>query len=584
MTLPALRSSVTACTLVAGLIFGALAANAASPPPVEGQGGAVASDERLATNVGLDILRAGGNAVDAAVATALAMAVVSPEAGNLGGGGFAVVRLPDSSENGAASGETLITLDFRETAPSAATDNMFLDAEGKPVDERSRVGGLAVGTPGTPHGLHALHERYGTLPWAAVVEPARRFAGQGFPISRRLAAALENKRELLSRFPETASMWLPDGQALAAGTIVRQPALAATLSAYAQRGPAAIVEGPIADAIEEVTRRYGGVLKASDLAGYQPAWRPPVRFTMFGWQVASMDLPSSGGIVLGSSFYMLERLPWAAQPRFGSGRAHYLAEVWKRAYADRLLLGDPEHAQADAMKLLAPPWIAERARTVSGGAARSSWISPWPTAGLDRSTQESDETTHISVIDAQGGAVALTTTLNGTFGSGLWVPEAGFFLNNEMDDFTAAPDSPNLYGLVQGEANAVRPGRRMLSSMTPTIAWRNGDLLAVGGRGGSRIPTAVHQVLLSLWVDGDGLQQAIDRPRLHHQWLPDALRYEPDALSPETRLSLQVRGHTLEPIAGVAQVHAVRLRDGRFESAADPRGGGGAAGVVEPLH
>jgi gamma-glutamyltranspeptidase / glutathione hydrolase len=541
-----------------------------SPAPL-GTGGAVSSGDPLATGAGLEILRAGGNAVDAAVATALALAVVYPEAGNLGGGGFAVVK----------RGDGVTTLDFRETAPAAAHRTMYLDAEGQPVENASLVGPLSSGVPGSPAGLHELHRKHGRLPWPRVVAPAVRLAAEGFRVDRHLHELLgkNETRKILGRFPETTRVWYPGGEPVAIGTVLRLPELAATLSGYAERGPEAITTGPVAAAVEAASRRNGGILTAADLAAYRPVWREPVTFQAFGWTVASMDLPSSGGIILGQTLGMLERLGWRERPRFGAERFHLLAEAFRRAYADRFLLGDPSTTRARAADLLASGWLGRRAREIRHHRATpSSKLRPWP----GHEAAGSGETTHLSTVDRDGTLVALTTTLNGLFGSGLYVPEAGFFLNNEMDDFATAPGRPNLFGLIQGEANAVAPGKRMLSSMTPTIAWKGAEAIALGGRGGSRIPTNTAQVLLNAIVDGDPLQTAVDRPRLHHQWLPDRLDAEADTFSPETRAALERLRHRIEVNDATAKIHAVRLRaDGRVEAASDPRSTG-AGGVVEP--
>jgi gamma-glutamyltranspeptidase/glutathione hydrolase len=561
----------SAMLLVAlGLITLQGATHAASFPAAQGRGGAVAAGEGAATQAGIEILRAGGNAVDAAVATALALAVVQPDAGNLGGGGFAVVKV----------GKELASIDFRETAPRAARRDMYLDSEGRPDNDASREGPLAAGAPGTPTGLHALHQRFGRLPWRDVVEPAHRLAVDGFVVSRRLQLSIAGERERLERFPETAAVWLPGGEPPQAGSRLRLPALAATLESYAEHGPTALTSGPAAEAIERVSKKYGGVLRVPDVEGYRPAWRQPLTFEALGWRFASMDLPASGGIILAQALSLLESLDWRSYPRFGATRAHLLAEVLRRSFADRYLLGDPATTQADSRTLLDPDWLELRRSTIRTGRATPSAEvvrSPQPTPG------ESSDTTHLSVADADGNLVALTITLNDAYGCALLVPELGYFLNNQMDDFATAPGHPNMYGLVQGEANAVGPGKRMLSSMAPTIALRGSQTLVLGARGGGRIPTAVLQVLLNLLVDGDPLQAAVDRPRLHHQWLPDLLRSEPDALSPETREMLEKWGHEIEVWDRTAKVHAVRrLADGRFEAAADPRGPG-VAGVVDPL-
>jgi gamma-glutamyltranspeptidase/glutathione hydrolase len=530
----------------------------------------VASAEPASTEVGLEILRAGGNAVDAAVATALALAVVHPQAGNLGGGGFAVVRMEGQ----------LTSLDFREIAPAAATREMYLDAEGRPVKDASIIGPLAAGVPGSPVGLYELHQRLGSLAWARVLRPAQLLASDGFLVTSRLHDSLAEEQESLERFPETAKVWLPEGRPPAVGSRMRLPALAATLEAYAEEGPRALTSGPIAEAIERASEAHGGLLRVSDLQSYEAVWRRPLEFSAFGWEMAAMDLPASGGIIVAQTLGLLESLGWSEKPRFGADRAHLLAEVWRRSYADRFLMGDPRSSEADSQGLLAPEWLAFRRSTIQlDKASLSADVARLP----DSPPAESPDTTHVAVADAAGNLVTLTTTLNGIFGCRLLVPEAGFLLNNEMDDFAAAPGRPNMFGLVQGEANAVRPGHRMLSSMTPTLAWRGEEAVALGGRGGSRIPTAVAQVLLHLLVDGDPLQTAVDRPRLHHQWLPDILRAEADALSPETVQELSSRGHEVEIWTRDAKVNVVRyLEDGTFEAAADPRGPG-SADVVAPI-
>ncbi|HTG32406.1 MAG TPA: gamma-glutamyltransferase [Thermoanaerobaculia bacterium] len=548
----------------------------ASVPAPAGTGGAVAAADPLAVEAGLEILRAGGNAVDAAVATALALAVVYPEAGNLGGGGFAVVRM----------GGDLATLDFREIGPARARKDMYLDAQGKPVENASIVGPLSAGVPGSPAGYHELHRRFGRLPWTRVVAPARRLASEGFRVSRYLHELLgkEETRKLFQRFPESARVWLPNGEPPAVGSVLRLPDLAATLGRYAGQGPRGITTGPVAAAVEKASNAYGGVLTAADLAAYRPEWRQPLTLEAFDWKLAAMPLPSSGGVILGQTFGILERLGWAGLPRFGADRDHLLIEALRQSFADRFLLGDPATTQATEAQLLAPDWIARRAARIDPRhATPSAQVKPWPGAEAGtRAPAGGTETTHLSVVDRDGNLVALTTTLNNLFGSGLWVPGAGFFLNDEMDDFATAPGRPNLFGLIQGEANAVAPGKRMLSSMTPVILWKGKEAYALGGRGGSRIPTNVIEVLLNLLVDGDPLQTALDRPRLHHQWLPDRLEAEPDALSPETRADLERRGHTILIESYTAKIHAVHLLpDGRMEAASDPRGSG-VGGVVIP--
>ncbi len=559
---------ILSCLLVFWAIW---PVRAASPPPLTGTGGAVVSDEPLATEVGLEVLRRGGNAVDAAVATALALAVTYPEAGNLGGGGFAVVKW----------GAEVAALDFREVAPAGASERMYLDEKGEPIPDASLIGPLAAGVPGSPAGLAELHRRFGSLPWREVVEPARRLASEGFPVRRHLTDQIERARALLTRFPETAALWLPGGVPPAPGSILRQPELGATLARWAETGrPDALAEA--ARRVEELSRGRGGLLTAGEMLAYQPLWREPLRFTAFGWQVAAMPLPSSGGVILAQTARLLEGFGWRAAPRFGADRAHALAEALRRAFAARYRLGDPATSELTPAELLAPASLEALAASFSREQATSSESLRPAVAALG----ESDDTTHLAVIDGQGRVVSLTTTLNALFGCGLYVPGFGF-LNNEMDDFATAPGRPNLFGLVQGEANAVRPGKRMLSSMSPTIAWRSTgegqgeEALAVGGRGGSRIASHVVQVMLNVLADGDSIQAALDRPRLHHQWLPDQLEAEADALSPETRAELERRGHRITIATLTARVHAlVRRPDGTVEAAVEPRGTGRAGVVV----
>jgi gamma-glutamyltranspeptidase/glutathione hydrolase len=546
---------LTAVTLVVGL----LAVAAAAAP---GRG-AVSSAAPAATEAGIAVLEAGGNAADAAVATALALAVVHPAAGNLGGGGFAVARF----------GGQVMALDFRETAPAAATADMFLGADGKALPEASIVGGLAAGVPGSPAGLFELHRRLGKLPWPDVVGPAARLAREGFVVTPRLNRSITGERDLLARFPETAAVWLPGGQAPATESVVKLPRLAETLSAYAARGPEALTTGAAATAIVAASRTHGGILTVEDLASYRPVWREPIVFGAFGWQVASMPLPSSGGIILAQTLGILERVGWAKLKAGSADRVHLLAETWRRAFADRVLLGDPATTLVSQAQLLDPAWLARRASEIDRSRATpSAKVKAWVEVAGGRG-----DTTHLSVVDGEGNAVSLTTTLNGSYGCGVLVTELGILLNNEMDDFATAPGQPNLYGLIQGAANAVGPGKRMLSSMTPTVAWRGSDVLVLGSPGGSRIPTATAQVFLNVVVDGDSLQGAVASPRAHHQWLPDELRYEAGALERPMRFDLARRGHTLRSVETVGEVSAVRFDpNDTFAAAADPRGPGAA--------
>ncbi|MGE0640219.1 MAG: gamma-glutamyltransferase [Thermoanaerobaculia bacterium] len=549
------------------LLTALLAVTLVTAPPLAGAAApaqvAVVSGEADATDVGIAVLEQGGNAVDAAVATALALAVVHPEAGNLGGGGFAVVRI---------DGE-FAALDFREVAPAAASATMFVDAAGVPVKEASVLGPLAAGVPGSPAGLFELHRRFGRLAWRQVVAPAVRLARDGFLISERTAKAIAEERDGLARFPETAAVWLPGGRPLGAGERLRLPDLARTLDGYAERGPTAITTGAVAAAIETVSLRHQGVLRAADLAAYRPVWREPLRFRRFIWDFVTMPLPSTGGAILGEVLGMLERREWESLPAGGVQRTHLLVEAFRRAFADRFDLGDPATSPRTAEELLDAARLDRLAAGIDPARATPSeaiLAAPPATAA------EGDHTTHLSVIDGDGNLVALTTTVNDLFGCKLWVPGAGFFLNDEMDDFTTVPGRPNGFGLIQGEANRVAPGRRMLSSMSPTLALRReaaGEAaIVLGGRGGSRIPTAVTQVLLAL-LDGDGVRAAVTRPRLHHQWLADQLELESGFLPAAASADLAARGHRIVPYTRLVRVNvARRLADGTVEAAGDPRG------------
>jgi len=544
-----------------------LVAALALAAPAAGRQAGVATSDAAATDAAFELLEAGGNAVDAAVGAALALAVAFPEAGNLGGGGFAVVRM----------GDEVAALDFREVAPAAASAGMYLDESGAPRPGASTHGPLAAGVPGSPAGYHELHRRFGRLPWRRVVEPAIRLARDGFVVSWETARSFAEERDQLASFAETAATWLPDGRPIGAGERVRLPTLALVLEAYAEEGPDAIVRGAVAEAIAAASRRHGGVLTARDLAAYRPTWREPLRFERFGWSFAAMPLPSSGGQIVAETLGLLERRGAFELPRDGADRTQLLIEALRQAFADRFELGDPAGDSRALDSLLAAERLDALARALPLDRARDSRslrdAEPPP---------EPSETTNLSVLDAEGNMVALTTTLNHLFGCTLWVPEAGFFLNNEMDDFTTAPGRPNLFGLVQGPSNRIHPGRRPLSSMSPTVAWRDEERVVLGGRGGSRIPTSVVQVLLNLFA-GDSAVAATARPRIHHQWLPDSVYYEVGALPEATIEVLRRRGHEMITRAAGAEINVVRRgADGRVEAGGDPRAFEVARVAVQP--
>jgi gamma-glutamyltranspeptidase/glutathione hydrolase len=517
--------------------------------------------------VGAAVLERGGNAVDAAVAVGLALAVVLPEAGNLGGGGFLVHRAADG---------TARALDFRERAPLAADRDMYLDEHGEPTD-RSVTGHLAVGVPGSVAGLFAMHQELGSLPWPALVEPAIGLA-EGHVVDeirhRQLAAAAER----LARFPASAAQFLPGGAPPPAGSRWAQPELAATLRAIRDRGAAGFYEGAVAERLVGEMERGGGLITHHDLAEYRPVWRDPVVADYRGHTVLSMPPPSSGGVILALILNVLERDRPSA---FGSAElVHLEAESMRRAFIERnRSLGDPDFVDLPLERLLSDEFAAELFAQID---RRHATVTP----PFLPSPQESTETTHYSIVDEAGNAAAVTTTLNSGFGSAVTVAGAGFLLNNEMDDFATAPGRPNQFGLVEGESNAIAPGKRMLSSMAPTIVIDpDGRLLAVVGTpGGPTIITTVVQVISNLLDHEMSARAAVESPRIHHQALPDRLFYEPGGLSPGALRELRELGHRLEERAGWSGDVALVVRSpGGFMAVADPRRGGGVAAAGERL-
>ena len=527
----------------------------------------VTSEAAAATKVGQEILAGGGNAVDAAVGVAFALAVVHPSAGNLGGGGFAVVR---------TGPKQAVAIDFRETAPAAATETMYLDKKtGKPTDA-SLVGHLAAGTPGSVAGLWALHQKHGKKPWKDVVTPAVKLARDGFAIDAVLAKSIEARADLLAKYPGSLAIWLPNRVAHAAGATVKIPELATTLQRIADKGADGFYKGETAAAIVAEMKRGGGIMTAKDLADYKPVWRDPLRFEYRGHSIVSMPPPSSGGIVLAMTAGMLKDTDLAKLAWHGTDHVHRLAEVWKRAFAARNeLLGDPAYVkEMPVQKLLSPEYLAKLAKSITERATPSKDVA---------SLLEGDHTTHLSVVDKTGMAVAMTTTLNTSFGSGVTVAGAGFLLNNEMDDFTAKPGSPNTFGLVQGVANKIEPGKRMLSSMSPTIVEdAKGELRIVAGAGGGpRIITAVWQTISNIIDYNLAVDAAVANPRVHHQHLPDKIRIEAEAIDELAATALTERGHDVDWSFSPREFGAItaiaRTKDG-WEGTSDRRGGGAAMG------
>ncbi len=530
--------------------------------PVQAAHGMVASQEARATRIGVDILKRGGNAVDAAVAVGFALAVTLPQAGNLGGGGFMLVHLADRHET--------VAIDYRETAPQAATADMFLAPGGEPDRAASRRSGKAVGVPGTVRGLAEAHRLYGSgkLSLAELIAPAEALARAGIPVTGGLADSLPRSAGLLGRWPSTRRIFFRGDVPLPRGDSLVQADLADTLRAVAEGGPDAFYAGPIAGRIAAAVRAAGGPMTEADLAAYRPVVRQPVRGTYRGYEVVSMPPPSSGGVHLIEILNILEGFDLAAMGAGSAAAIHTLAEAMKPAYADRATwLGDPDRVRVPVQGLTAKSYAARLRRAIDPERARPADS----IAAGDPLPPEPDQTTHFSVVDAAGNAVANTYTLNFSYGIGLVAEGTGVLLNNEMDDFSAKAGTPNAYGLVGGDANAVAPGARPLSSMTPTFLFRDGQLyLVTGSPGGSRIITTVLDVIVNLIDFRMNLAEAVDAPRIHHQWKPDVLRVE-QGLSPDTLALLRGRGHDVRVGSSSGSANSILRSGGLLSGAADPR-------------
>jgi gamma-glutamyltranspeptidase / glutathione hydrolase len=542
----------------------------AEPPRVAlGTQGAVATQQALATDVGLAVLQAGGNAVDAAVAVGFALAVTHPAAGNLGGGGFMVVRT--------GAGE-LAALDFREAAPSEARPDMYLDAKANPTVDSLR-GPKAAGIPGSVAGLVAAHQRFGKAAWRELVLPAARLAREGFeldPVEAEEIAEVVPKMRAAG-FTATAKLYTrADGTTLRAGERLVQGELGATLEAIAEQGPRVFYEGPMAETMAGEVRKAGGIWRAEDLARYQAKWRDPLVLSYRGYQVVTMPPPSSGGVVLGELLAASEILGMERKPWRGADEIHLFAEAARRAYADRNeLLGDPDFVHNPVTELLNRAYVARRVSDIEPDKATPSSA---VRAGLEP-PKESPNTTHYSVVDSQGTAVATTTTLNSSFGSLYAVPGLGVLLNDEMDDFSVKPGSPNAYGLVQGRTNRIEPGKRMLSSMTPTILVHEGDVRAVlGTPGGPTISTTVAQLVRAVVDYGRPLDEAVPAFRAHHQWLPDEIVAE-STMPPDVQAELTRRGHAVRRRVQMGHANCIETDPAThgFRAVADTTRGGGKA-------
>ncbi|HEY7195216.1 MAG TPA: gamma-glutamyltransferase [Gemmatimonadales bacterium] len=522
----------------------------------------VVSAHPLATQAGVEILKQGGNAIDAAVAVGFALEVVLPDAGNIGGGGFIVHR---------TAGGEVSALDYRETAPAAATHDMYLDAGGNPTD-KSEIGHLAAGVPGSVAGMYEAWKKYGSLPWASLLAPAIRLA-QGHVIDTARYRDIRSDRELLARFPASRAQFLVNDSAPPAGTMWRQPDLVRTLQLISDSGPDVFYKGQIADMIVAEMQRGHGLITKDDLRGYRAKWRTPIKVSYRGHTIYSMPPSSSGGVTMGEILNILEG--YDTLPAFGTpAYVHLVTEAMRRAFIDRnRWLGDPDFVDMPLDRLLSKSYAATLRAQIDPKHATPT--PPQPTAG------EAMHTTHYSIVDSMGNAASVTTTLNGGFGSGVTVTGAGFLLNNEMDDFTTAPGKPNMYGLVQGEANAVAGGKRMLSAMTPSIVLDTaGNLqMVIGTPGGPTIITSVTQVILNVLDQKMSLPDAVAAPRIHHQALPDETYYERGGLTDATVRALEAMGHKMVQRRGTSGIIAAIGRTaGGWVGVADPRYGGGALG------
>jgi gamma-glutamyltranspeptidase/glutathione hydrolase len=548
-------------------------ANAASRPPVRGKHGMVSSVSEIASQAGVDVLKRGGNAVDAAVAVGLALAVVWPSAGNLGGGGFMVIR----QANGKAT-----AIDYREMAPAAAHRNVYLDEKGEYIKESSTYGHAAAGVPGTVAGLAYALEKYGTMKWADVAEPARKLAAGGFPVWYQLERSLKSASQGLSRYPETKRIFLRDGKPYETGEIFRQPELAGVFERMIKHGPREFYEGKTAQLIEAAMRRAAGDGKpwmtVEDLKNYKAVEREPLRASYRGHEIITMPPPSSGGIAMIEMLNILERYDLKSMGAGSSQAIHLMVEAMRRAFADRAqFLGDPDFVKVPVAGLISRKYADTLAATIDPERASTSE----QIRNGDPAPYESEETTHFTVVDKDGNVASNTYTINDSYGNKITVEGAGFLLNNEMDDFAPKPGSPNAYGLIQGEANAVAARKRPLSSMTPTIVLKDGKLwFATGSPGGPTIINTVTQVIINIIDHGMNIQQAIDWPRVHHQWMPDVIAHEPYGLSPDVIKRLQSMGHKFGNARYMGDAEGIMIEDktGVRLGGSDPRLDGKSVG------
>jgi len=537
--------------------------------PVVAQNGMVASQEAVATRVGLSILEKGGNAVDAAIATGFALAVTLPRAGNLGGGGFMMIHMADKG--------TTEALDYREKAPSGAHRDMFLDEEGNADSTKSRFSGLAIGVPGTVAGFAEAFERHGSgaVTWADLVAPAIILAEEGIVVTPDLSASLISRITRLSRDPAAAEIFYKNGTIpYFTGDLLKQTDLAATLRTIAENGPAGFYTGEVAEKIAAKVQAAGGSMTTEDLASYRAVWREPVRGTYRGYEIASMPPPSSGGTHIVQMLNMLEAYDLQATGFNSAATLHVMAEAMRRAYADRSeYLGDPDFVEVPVKGLTDKNYAASLLESISLDAATpSTEIGPNNPLPF-----ESNETTHYSVMDKDGNAISNTYTLNFSYGVGMVADGTGVLLNNELDDFSAKPGVPNAYGLIGGDANAVEPEKRPLSSMTPTLVLQDGEvMLATGSPGGSRIITTTLQIILNVIDHQMNIAEATAAPRVHHQWYPDELRIE-EGISPDTIRLLEELGHTVALKNAMGSTQSILKVGEQLTGSSDPRRDGALA-------
>jgi gamma-glutamyltranspeptidase/glutathione hydrolase len=535
----------------------------------EAKNAMVVSASKEASEAGLAIIKKGGNAIDAAVATHMALAVTFPQAGNIGGGGFMVYK---------PANEAAVALDFREKAPSSASRNMYIDKDGNYVSEASKIGPLAAGVPGSVAGLWEAHQKYGKLPWKEVLAPAIKLAREGFPLSYHEMNSLNNYRYRFTNFPSTLAIFSPKSDTVfKEGELFTQTDLANTLERIATNGRDGFYKGKTAELLVNYMKQNNGLISSEDLVNYQAVWRPILETTFAGYTLHLMPPTSSGGVAIAQMLGMLNADKLVEAGFLSADYLHQLAEAMRRAFADRsAYLGDPDFYEVPQKELLAKNYLEKRWASFDlSTASKSSELAE------GKPINESTETTHYSVIDSEGNAVAITTTLNGLYGNQMVVKGAGFFLNNEMDDFSAQPGVPNMFGLIGGEANSIAPNKRMLSSMIPTIVSdENGKVrMILGAAGGPRIINTVLQTFLASALFNLPAQRAVAAPRIHHQWFPDRLYVERYSLGSDTRNLLRVKGHRLADISSIARSHLIFVNDeGIIEAGVDPRGRGASAG------